>query len=56
MSTVLQLLQDGAFAAGAAALLYSVTVTISALVAMLAPTRERRRAAQQVLMLLLRRR
>lgn len=51
----LSALHDGALPAGGAALLYSATITVSALVAVLAPTPARRRAARDVLGILLRR-
>ncbi|GGU47729.1 hypothetical protein GCM10010289_80420 [Streptomyces violascens] len=51
----LSVLHDGALSAGGAALLYSATITVSALVAVLAPTPARRRAARDVLGILLRR-
>jgi hypothetical protein len=55
MSNLPTLLHDGALAAGAASLLYSGTVTSTALVAVFARTPARQRAARDVLRLLLRR-
>jgi hypothetical protein len=49
-------LHDGALTAGAAALLYTSTVTTAALTALFARTPARRRVAQDVLKILLRRR
>jgi hypothetical protein len=55
MSGLPALLHDGALAAGTATLLYSTTVTVTALVAALSRNPQRRRAARDVLSLLLRR-
>jgi hypothetical protein len=56
MSTVLTLIHDGAYAVGAGTTLYTTTVTIAAMTALLAPTPQRRRDARAVLTILLRRR
>ncbi|MEU6668043.1 hypothetical protein [Streptomyces sp. NPDC046727] len=56
MTHLLTLLHHAGPAIEAAALLYSATVVLSALVAMLAPGSARRRAARDVLALLLRHR
>jgi len=55
MTVLPQILYEGVALGAATALLYTSTVTITALTAVLAPTRERRRAARDVLELLLRR-
>ncbi|WP_199512163.1 hypothetical protein [Nucisporomicrobium flavum] len=55
MSTVLTLIHDGACVAGAGMTLYSATITVAALTALLAPTVQRRRDARAVLTILLRR-
>lgn len=55
MQELVQFLHAGAATAGGVGLLYSGTVTVVALTAVLAPTPERRRAARQVLRVLLRR-
>lgn len=51
----LAMIHDGAFAAGAASILYAATVTTAALTALRARTPARRREAQEVLKILLRR-
>lgn len=56
LSTLQTTIEQGALAAGSAASLYTVTIVVSALTAVLAPTPARRRAARDVLELLLRRR
>jgi hypothetical protein len=56
MSHLPSLIHDGALATGVAALLYSSTITMTALIAVLAPSAQRRRAAREVLTILLRRR
>lgn len=52
---VLTAIEQGSLAATAAGLLYSATITISALTAIMAPSAARRQAARKVLTLLLRR-
>ena len=54
MPNLLDLLHNGALAAGAGALLYTATITTAAMVAILAPTQQRRRASRTVLAVLLR--
>lgn len=56
MSTLPEMIHDGALAVGAASALYAATVTAAALTALLARTPARRRDAQEVLKILLRRR
>jgi hypothetical protein len=56
MSTLLTAVHQGSLAVGAAGLLYTATVSATAITAILAPTAARRRAARDVLALLLRRR
>jgi hypothetical protein len=56
MSTTLALIHDGALAAGIGTVLYTATVTMAALTALLAPTAQRRRDARTVLTILVRNR
>jgi hypothetical protein len=53
--TLLQLLNDSALATGTATLLYTATITLTAITALAAPSADRRRAAREVLTALLRR-
>ncbi len=55
MNTSLDFLQSGVLTAGAATLIYSVTVTATVLTAIFARTPQRRKAARDTLALLLRR-
>ncbi len=55
MSIIADLVHGGAAATAAAGVLYTATVTISALTALIAPTPQRRRDARTVLNILLRR-
>ncbi|WP_436532756.1 hypothetical protein [Actinoplanes sp. HUAS TT8] len=54
MSTALDMIQNGAFAAGAGAVLYSSTVTAAAITALVSRSADRRRDARTVLTILLR--
>ncbi|WIM99440.1 hypothetical protein ACTOB_003092 [Actinoplanes oblitus] len=54
MSAALALIHNGTLTAGIGTLLYTATVTIAALTALLAPTPRRRRDARTVLTILLR--
>jgi hypothetical protein len=56
MSTLQEIPHDGALVAALGGLLYSGTVTVAALTALLAPSAARRRAGREVLTVLLRRR
>ncbi|HUR09501.1 MAG TPA: hypothetical protein VM347_43665 [Nonomuraea sp.] len=56
MSNLPQLIHDGVLTAGAASALYAITVTITAMIAVLSPTAARRRDAREALKILLRRR
>jgi hypothetical protein len=55
MTNMVQLIHDSTVAAAALPVLYGVTVTVSAMTALLARTAARRRSAREVLALLLRR-
>jgi hypothetical protein len=56
MSSILQLFHDGSLAVGGASVLYAITINVTALTAIFAPSASRRRDARGVLAVLLHRR